>query len=151
MDYLSPLYTHTFWLSHPGSCLESMDLLRCADYKGPVVQYANMVPAASLQLFTIVKRYGPVAGLRSADMVHRTSSGRCLEDLQPCFTHMRHNARSEDFAAVDRSGKRLLHSDFSKMSCNPSSACRMSPWCSSTLCGHVGGYGSRSKWPGAHQ
>jgi hypothetical protein len=55
-------------------------------------------------------------GNRSANMVHRTSPGRCLEDLQPCFIHMRQNARSDDVAAVDRYGKRLLHLVFSERS-----------------------------------
>jgi hypothetical protein len=126
----------------------------CSDLPITRVLWSNMPtwfqrPACNFSQSSSVVSQWP--GNCSANMVHRTSSGQCLEDLRPCFTHMRQNARSDDFAAVDRSGKRLLHSDFGKLSHNPSSACRMSPWCSSTLCGHVGGYGSRSKRPGTHQ
>jgi hypothetical protein len=65
------------------------------------VHHTSMATAySSLQSWSVMTQSYQWPGNRSANMVYRTSPGRCLEDLRPCFIHARHNARSNDFAAV---------------------------------------------------
>jgi hypothetical protein len=94
---------------------------------------SHMATATSLQLSQSSSSMTQWPGNRFANMEHRTSLRRFLEDLQHCFIHVRQNARSDDVAAVDRHGQRLLHRVFSERSHNCLNTCRVSLWCTSTL------------------
>jgi hypothetical protein len=124
--------SHTCRLSHADSCPEFMGVSSICRLQGFNMP-SHMATATSLQLSQSSSSMTQWPGNRFANMEHRTSLRRFLEDLQPCFIHVRQNARSDDVAAVDRHGQRLLHRVFSERSHNCLNTCRASLWCSSTL------------------
>jgi hypothetical protein len=61
--------------------------------QGSIIPTWLQRPACNFSQSSSVMTQWP--GNRSANMVHLTSPGRCLVDLQPCSIHVRQNARPD--------------------------------------------------------